>query len=236
MEDLAFSGVGISHAAFGGAAIGLFFGFNPYISAVVYSAFVALLIVEFGSFRRFRENTMIGVFFSVSMAIGYILVAAKGSYSNAWSYLFGSVFTMGAYDIVFVGLVGLAATLWFLMTVERYILIGYSEELAESYGINVKLMRVFLMLILSLSVVASMKLVGVVLVNTLLVIPGAMGKLLGRSFRGFVVVSVISGFLMVLLGFFAAVFLNLPPGAVISLFMVLSFSLVFLGVRVFELF
>ncbi len=219
MEDLAFSGVGISHAAFGGAAMGLFLGVNPYPVALLYSLVVALLIVEFGFSLNLRENTMIGVFFSISMALGYIFVTLGRSYTDAWSYLFGSVFTMDTGDLYFVGLVLVMVVAWLLAFKDKYILMAYNEELAASYGVRVKLLRVVLLLLVTFSIVASIKLVGIILVNTLLVVPGAVGKIVGRSFRSFFAISVVVGVFLTLFGFCVSLKLDLPPGAVISLVM-----------------
>ncbi len=219
MEDLAFIGVGISHAAFGGAALGLFLNWDPFLLAFLYSLVIGGIISSSALLKRIKENTLIGIFFSFSMALGYILISLKGSYSNAWGYLFGSIYTLGVKDLWIMGVVSVLLTLWFLLFFKRYVLISFSEELAASYGVPVWAMKALFLVFLSADIVLSIKLVGIILVNTLLIIPGALGKIFGRSFRGFVFISLLSGLSLVSSGFFISLKLDLPPGAVVSLFM-----------------
>ncbi len=225
MEDLAFAGVGISHAAFGGAAIGIYFGWNPYLISFLYSLIVASIISVSGNIRNLKENTLIGVFFSFSMALGYILITLSRSYTDAWGYLFGSIYTLSSEDLYLIFPISFIASLWFFIFKKHYALIGFNEELALSYGIPVGFMRFALLLLLTADIIISMKLAGIILVNSLLVIPGAIGKLFGGSFKGFIIITLTSGFFLTLVGFITSIKFDLPPGALISILMVLALFL-----------
>ena len=104
VRRLAFAGMGISHAAFGGVAIGIAAGVNPIATAGVFCVGVAGAIGWLSRKGRLHEDTVIGILFSASMALGVVLIAAAHAYNqDLLSYLFGSILAMSWADVVIVG-------------------------------------------------------------------------------------------------------------------------------------
>ena len=101
LRKMSFVGAGISHAAFGGVAIGFFIGVNPLLTAIVYSIMVAIGIESTGRKGRISEDVSIGIFYSVSMALGVALVSLSGSYNvDLFGYLFGNILAISQTDIL----------------------------------------------------------------------------------------------------------------------------------------
>jgi zinc transport system permease protein len=101
LRKMSFVGAGISHAAFGGVAIGFFMGINPLLTAIIYSIMVAIGIESTGRKGRISEDVSIGIFYSVSMALGVALVSLSGSYNvDLFGYLFGNILAISEDDIL----------------------------------------------------------------------------------------------------------------------------------------
>ena len=101
LRKMSFVGAGISHAAFGGVAIGFFTGINPLFTAIIYSIMVAIGIESTGRKGRISEDVSIGIFYSVSMALGVALVSLSGSYNvDLFGYLFGNILAISQTDIL----------------------------------------------------------------------------------------------------------------------------------------
>ncbi|MFW6113763.1 MAG: metal ABC transporter permease, partial [Actinomycetota bacterium] len=111
VRRLAFVGMGISHAAFGGVAVGLVSGLDPILSAGGFCTLVALGIGWFSRKGFIHEDTVIGILFATAMALGVVLVRAADAYNlDLMSYLFGSILAMGWQDVIILAVLGVLAT------------------------------------------------------------------------------------------------------------------------------
>ncbi|MDA8432724.1 MAG: metal ABC transporter permease, partial [Nitrospiraceae bacterium] len=100
LRKMSFVGAGISHAAFGGVAIGFYAGFNPLVAAVIYAVLVAIGIEATAKKGKISEDVSIGIFYSVSMAIGIALVSLSASYNiDLFGYLFGNILAITRQEI-----------------------------------------------------------------------------------------------------------------------------------------
>ena len=222
---LSFLGVGLSHAAFGGVALGLLIGVNPLWVAAPFTVAVALAIDAVSRSGHVSSDTAIGVFFAVAIALGVVFLTFKASYtSDAFTYLFGSILAVRTADLWAMG--GLAgATLLALPWWGRWAYATFDRDLAATDGVPVRRDDALLSVLLAATIVAAVKLVGIVLVAAFLVIPAASARLLTTTFRGMTLVSVGVGTSTALVGLGAAYALDLPSGAA----MVLVQALVFFG-------
>jgi zinc transport system permease protein len=226
-RGLAYLGDGLSHAAFGGIALGMFLGLHaPLLVAIPFTAVAAMAI---GALRRkggLRSDVAMAILFAVCFAIGVVLLKkAKRTEStfDPEQLLFGNILMVGADDLWVV--LGIAViTLGFIVFAwTRLAYATFDEELARLSGIEVGWLESALLALLAAVVVAAIRLAGVVLVSAFLVIPAAGGRVLGRTLAGVAGWAMLSGVVGVALGFVVAHQFEWPEGAAIVLLLALLF-------------
>jgi len=219
LRRMAFIGVGISHAALGGVAIGLLAGLPPVAAAGVFSVIVAWVIGWITRRGEVSEDTAIGVFFPTAMALGVALISLSQTYrQDLLGYLFGNILSVGPGDLwLLLALAGVSLGVLALFFKE-FLFLGVDEEAAKAAGLPAAFLSYLLLTILAVTIVAAMKLVGIIMVSAFLVVPAATGQTLGGSVRGMVWFSVASALLSVFVGLWLSWLWNLPSGASVVLF------------------
>lgn len=223
-RKMSFLGDGLAHAAFGGVALGLLLGFEPLWIAIPFTLLASLGIAWVKDNTNIEQDTSIGIFFAVSVALGVVFLSLKRTYTvDAYSYLFGSILSVSFVDLA----------ISFVMTIITLILMKFywkywayatfDIEIAKVDKINVKRDDLILSALISLVIVLSVKLVGIVLIASFLVIPAATAKLISKSFQQMCVLSVIMGVSCSIIGLILSVFFDMPSGAIIILVQALIF-------------
>jgi zinc transport system permease protein len=218
LRRMAFIGAGISHAALGGVALGLVTGVSPLLAAMVFSIGVAWAVGWISDRGRITEETAIGILFPTTMAFGIAVISLSAAYrQDLMAYLFGSMLAVRRSDLwLLAGLAG--GTLTVLATFfKELVFLSIDQDAARAAKVPVTALRYLLLTVLAATIVASIKLVGVVLVSALLVVPAATGQLAARSMRGMVAISIASAQIAVVVGLWLSWMSNLPSGATIVL-------------------
>jgi ABC-type Mn2+/Zn2+ transport system permease subunit len=218
LRKMSFIGVGISHAAFGGVAIGFFTGANPIVTALFYSIAVALGIEFVSRKGKVSEDASIGIFFASSMALGIVLISLSKEYNiDLFGYLFGNILAITDGEVILTLFTTVLVTGCILLFLKEIFLITYNEELARVSGIPVRAINTLFLIVLSVSIVISMKIVGIILVSALLVIPGTTAQLLTRNLYSMIVTSCGAAVISTVLGLFLSYELDVAPGGSIVL-------------------
>lgn len=229
LKRLSFIGVGISHSALGGLALGVLTGINPFLSAGVFSTLIAWAIGITSKKGKVHEDATIGIFFSAAMAFGVVLISLSSGYkADLFSLLFGNILAITVEDLWMLGACGLVVTLFLLLLFKELLAISFDEEIARIGGLPVGFLYYGLLTAMAVTVVASIKVVGVILVEALLVIPAATGMQLSKNYRGMLFFSLLTGLLSLLAGLFLSYVYDLPSGATIVLCAAAIFALAFL--------
>ncbi|ODN30153.1 metal ABC transporter permease [Fervidobacterium thailandense] len=221
-KRMEFIGDGLAHAIFAGVALAVLLDFNVLLGAILATVLFAFLIYQLNKGRFISESTAIGLLLPVFMSIGVVLFSKTERYTtDVTSYLFGNLLLVTKQDILFI-LVTTVATVLILYTLRYEIAYWiFDEEMANFYGINVKRIKLLVFVLISFTVVATLKVAGVVVMGAFLVIPGVFAKFNTRSFTHAIEKSTIFNISNSILGFLAAYYLDLPPGPTIVL---LSFA------------
>lgn len=223
---MGFLGSGLAHSAFGGVAIGIFFNLQPLFIAVPFTILVAIAITYVKTKTKLAEDTTIGIFFSISMAIGIIFIFLKKNYSSdAFNYLFGSILAVSNNDLFIISIVSLI-TIFLLPYWQRWAYSTFDKELALSDKISVLFDDYLLNILIATTIVVSIKIVGIVLIAAFLVIPAATARILANTFAKMTVISILIGILSALIGLLLSYFINIPTGATIILLQALIFFLI----------
>lgn len=229
LKRLSFIGVGISHSAFGGLAIGVLLGFNPFISAGIFSVLVAWGIGITSRKGKLHEDTTIGIFFSAAMALGVALISLSREYrADLFSLLFGNILAITTSDLWMVALCGVGVSLFLFLFFKELLAISFDDEVARVGGLPVGFLYYGLLTAMAVTVVASIKVVGIILVEALLVIPAATGFQMAKNYRGMLLFSLVSGVISLLSGLLLSYWLDIASGATIVLCSSLLFVLAFL--------
>lgn len=232
LRRMAFVGVGISHAALGGVALGVVLGVDPVIAALAFSVAVAWLIGAVAGRGRLSEETAIGIFFPTAMAFGVALMAGTPEYrQDLLGYLFGNILLVRDVDLlmagVLVGLVLLVIAFFF----KELLFISVDEETARASGLPAAALRYLLLTLLAITIVSAIKVVGIVLVSAFLVIPAATAQLVAPSMRVMMALSIAFALVSVLGGLWIAWIMDLPSGAAIVLLSASLFFVAMVGQR-----
>lgn len=235
LKRMAFIGQGISHSAFGGIALGIliFSGSNAagakiYITALVFCVAVAFLIAATTRHSKVSEDSAIGIFFVVSMAMGVIFFKmAPGYNQDVFSFLFGSIMALTRTELL--AMSGLAALVIaaLLLFQKELLYYTFNEEMAGISGVPVRFLHYMLLTLLSLTIVVSVRIAGLILISAFLILPGATAQLLVQRFRIMIVVSIGVGAACTLIGIIVSQMTDWPTGAVIVLVEFAVFAVVF---------
>jgi zinc transport system permease protein len=184
LRRLAFVGVGISHSAIGGVALGILLGANPLAVGALFAGAVALGIAAAGRRTRLSEDAVIGVFFSGAMALGVVVFSLKRGYQqDLFGYLFGNVLAVSGGELAVLAGLGAAVLGLVAFTFPQQLFVAFDEEIARVYGHRVTALEVLLLLLLASAVVVGVRLVGVLLIEALLVVPAAVAALWTTHWR-----------------------------------------------------
>lgn len=215
---------GVSHASFGGIGFGYWAGLPPVISAAVFGLFAALSVQWLQRRDNLRSDATIGIIWAAGMAVGILFLALTPGYTpNLMSYLFGNILTISETDLILMGVVAAVTILFFTGFLRTILYISYDEEFARVQQLPVDLFNYLLIGLTALSVVVTIRAVGIILVISLLTIPQTIANLFTHRFRLMIVVSSCIAFIAAVCGLLTAALLNIPTGATIILTLVVFF-------------
>lgn len=222
-RKLSFLGSGLAHAAFGGVALGLFLNTEPLWIAIPFTIAVAIGITWVKQNTVLGSDTAIGIFFSVSMALGIVFLFLRRTYStDAFTYLFGSILAVSKSDLwitTFIVLISIFT--W--PTWKRWAYASFDKELAQTDRLPVEKDDYLLTILVAITIVVSIKIVGIVLIAAFLVMPAATARLISGTFQRMTVLSVLVGVTTAAFGLIASYYLDIPSGATIILFQAFLF-------------
>ncbi|MEE0574788.1 MAG: metal ABC transporter permease [Paraprevotella clara] len=211
---LVFISGGITHASFGGIGIGVYLGFSPILSAAVFSVLSACGIQWFSHRRDMREDSAIAIFWTLGMSIGIICsFLAPGFTPELSSYLFGNILTVTPSDLYLLGTLALIAIVAFTCFLRPLVSMAFDAEFARSQRLPVIKVEYLMMAFIALTIVACLRMVGIVLVISLLTIPQVTANIFTHSFKRMALLSIVTGYSGCLGGLYLSYHYNIPSGA-----------------------
>lgn len=223
---LVFISGGLTHASFGGIGIGLYAGISPILTASLFSVLSAFGVEWLSKRQDMREDSAIAVFWTFGMAVGVIFsFLAPGFTPDLSAYLFGNILTITQSDLWFIGGVTTALVLFFTLSLRSIVAIAFDREFALSQRLPVRRIEYLLMMLIALTVVACLRMVGIVLVISLLTLPQMTANLFSHSFKHIIWLSILIGQISCLGGLLLSYHLNIPSGASIIFISILIFTL-----------
>lgn len=222
---LVFISGGITHASFGGIGIGLYTGISPILGAAIFSVLSAFGVEWLSKRKDMREDSAIAVFWTFGMAIGIIFsFLAPGFTPDLSAFLFGNILTITPTDIWMLVILSLILIGFFYFFLTPVIYIAFDREYARSQRIPVRLFEYILMMFIALTIVACLRMIGIVLVISLLTLPQMTANLFTHSFKKIIFMSIGIGFISCSGGLLLSYQLQVPSGASIIFFSILVYA------------
>ena len=209
-------GDGIAHVAFGGISVGLFLGVFPLWTAFIVSIFGGLGLQKLRQSTKISGDAAVAVVLVSGVAVGVILVSSSGGFSvDLFSFLFGSILLISNEDTIMILAIsaGIIATLNILQ--KQFLHLTFNEEQAKLVGLRPTLLNYAFVVLASITVVTSMRLVGILLISALIVIPNITAMMFGKGFKKTVFISMSIAVISVISGILVSYFLNVAPSGTI---------------------
>lgn len=222
----------LGHSALTGIAIGVLMGVNDYfLSMLGFSLLFALCISAVMDSEVSSADTIIGVFSSTGLALGIVLLSANGGFAKYSGYLVGDILTIGQEEIGLLACVLAAVILLWVFVFNRMFLVSLNGDLAASKGISVKWTEKLFVIVVAVLVTISIKWVGILIINSLLVLPAASARNIARSMRSYHVLSVAISMFSGVTGLILSYDLGTAAGGTIVLTAAVIFFLTFAAGR-----
>ncbi|MBK5719951.1 metal ABC transporter permease [Dysgonomonas sp. Marseille-P4677] len=224
IRRLVFISGGITHASLGGIGMGFYFGWNPIFTAMIFSILSAFGIEWLSSRQGVREDSAIGSFWSLGMAVGIIFIYLKPGFApNLSDYLFGNILTITKPDIIYLAILSLVLTFVFLLFGRQILFAAFDPDFAKTRNLPVNLIKYVMMMAIAITIVLSIRLVGIVLLMSILTVPQMTANLFTSSFTKMILLSILIGFLGCIVGLFLSAVLDVPSGVFIIFTQIIVF-------------
>ena len=209
-------GDGLSHISFGALAVAVACGFSPLwfsIPVVVVAAFVLLRVAEKS---RVSADALIAVFSASALSVGILVTSlTTGMTTDVDSYMFGSILAMSRSDVALSVTLTLAVLVLFIVCYHNLFAVTFDERFSRASGVRVDAYKTLLSVLTALTVVLGMRMMGAMLISSLIIFPALSAMRLFRSFRGVVICSGILSVVCFCAGLCASYLLSTPVGATV---------------------
>ncbi len=227
---MSYFGDTLAHSSLLGVALGIVGDINPQLSIIISCLVFAAILTMLDRKPSISTDTLLGILAHSTLALGIVLLALTDSVRiNLEAYLFGSLLTINQLDLVWIlAVVALASTVLYFYW-NKLLSVTVHAELAKIEGVNVERLNLMLVMLIALTIAVSMKVVGVLLITSLLIIPPAAARRLAQTPEQMAFKASLIGAASIVLGLFAAFYLDTPAGPSIvvvatAIFLGLNFS------------
>ncbi|MCX8182544.1 MAG: metal ABC transporter permease [Candidatus Methanomethyliaceae archaeon] len=215
---------GVAHTAFGGVALGLLMGIDPFITALGISTVSVLGISHMKRKGLAESDSAIALMLAIGFSTGLIIISIAGGFSvDLFSYLFGSILTISRSDLLMILMLGISIIAFLTVLHKELLAITFDERGARMMGIPVNAISTMFNLIVAITITLSIKIIGVILVVALIVIPALTALQLRVSFAKTVASTILIGLVSVVVGIIISTFYNVATSGVIVFTMVVIY-------------
>ena len=185
-NKMAFFSDALGHSAFTGIGLGVLLGMeDPLLAMLAFGIFLGLVITKVKSANMVSSDTVISVFSSAAMALGIVILSASGGFAKYSSYLIGDILTVGRNDLFMIGIVLVAAYILWAVLYNQLLLLSINRSLAASRGVKVMLVENIFVMMVAVAVMVSIRWVGILMINSLLILPAAAARNITRTSRSY---------------------------------------------------
>ncbi|NMP38533.1 MAG: metal ABC transporter permease [Clostridiales bacterium] len=217
-NKMAFFSDALGHSALTGVALGVVLGVeNEIISMVAFGVLLALIIAKVKKAKTASSDTVISVFSSASIALGLVILSAGGGFQKYSQYLIGDILSISASEIAMLAAAFVAVIAVWALIFNKLLLLSINRELAASRGVKTSLIENIFVVLVAVVVMLSIKWIGVLLINSLLILPAAAARNVARNSRQYLAFSVLISLVCGISGLIFAYYADTSAGATIVL-------------------
>lgn len=217
-------GDALAHVAFGGISLGLFIGVYPLWTAYIVAILSAVGVNKLRESTKIPPDSSIAVLLTSGLAMGVILISISGGFTlNLFSILFGNILLVSNDDVIMILITDAIVIPVIYILYKKLVLIIFDENQAKVSGLNVTWINTLFIILASITVIASIRLVGVLLISSLIVIPNITALMLGKGFKKTLFISCAMSVFSVVFGIVISYYSNLAPSGTIVLTLVSMF-------------
>ena len=227
-RGMAFVGDALAHAILPGIVAAYVFGFSLFFGAFGAAAIAVLFIGFISGRRRLKEDTAIGIVFSGFFALGILLMSRITTYQNLAHILFGNILGVASADLVVMSVVGVLTMSVLVLSYKELVAASFDTAHSVAIGLSPTAIRYLLLFLLAMTTVVAIQTVGVVLVLSLLVTPGAAASMISKRLGTIMALSVAMSLTATVIGFYLSYYGDVASGPAIVLTLTLFFVVAFL--------
>lgn len=229
-NKMAFFSDALGHSAYTGIAIGMLLGVsNNTISMAIFAIIFALLLNRINYSRIASKDTIISVFSSTAIALGLVILTKNGNYTQISNYLIGDILNILPIEIIVLLIIAIIVFVFWILGFNKLLAISVNTSLARSKGIKTKLLENIFVILVALIVTCSIKWVGILIINSLLILPAASSRNISKNMRQYhfwsVLFSMVSGVLGLVISYFAGISTGPTIVIVASIIYFITFSM-----------
>lgn len=217
----------LGHSALTGIAIGALLGMREFLwPMVIFAVLLAVLMNLFKNVTHASSDTTLGVFFAIIIALGVAILSRGGGFPKFTAYLIGDILAVTPSEITLLAAMLVFLVVYWIFASNSLFLISVNPSLARSRGISVFWMETLFSVVLALTVMLSIRLVGILIINSLLILPAAASRIASRNIRTYTISALLISIVSGVAGLISSYYLGTASGATIALFAALFYCVI----------
>ena len=222
-RKMAYFGDSLAHSALLGVALGLVFGISTNLGTVIICSIFTISLIWLQQKNVLATDTLLGILAHSALSVGMVVLSILERSIDLHSYLFGDILAVTIMEIYLVMIGGIFVLIILSINWQSFVLTTINEKLAKAEGVNILINQLLIMLLMTVVVAVSFRIVGLLLITSMLIIPAATARQLSNSPEKMAFFSALLGVVAVILGIFSSLFFDTPSGPSIVVAAVLIF-------------
>ena len=229
-RKMAYFGDSLAHSALLGVALGLVMGISTNLGTIIICSLFAVVLIWLQQKKILATDTLLGILAHSALSVGMVTLSLLEKSVDLHSYLFGDILAVTSAEIYFILFGGSFVLIFLYFNWSSFVLMTIDEKLAKAEGINIVFYQLLIMLLMTVVVAVSFKIVGLLLITSLLIIPAAAARQLANSPEKMAIISSLLAVLSVAIGVYSSLYLDTPSGPSI----VVASTIIFITISIFS--
>jgi zinc transport system permease protein len=229
-RKMAYFGDSLAHSALLGVALGLVMGISTNLGTIIICSLFAVVLIWLQQKKILATDTLLGILAHSALSVGMVTLSLLEKSVDLHSYLFGDILAVTSAEIYFILFGGFFVLIFLYFNWSSFVLMTIDEKLAKAEGINIVFYQLLIMLLMTVVVAVSFKIVGLLLITSLLIIPAAAARQLANSPEKMAIISSLLAVCSVAIGVYSSLYLDTPSGPSI----VVASTIIFITISVFS--
>lgn len=225
----------LAHSSLAGVALGLLSGINPILSAFIFTSICGALIEFLRDYFKKYAELILTIVLALSVGIAITIMSSDAIHANVNSFLFGSILTVSKDDLYTVLVLSILSAVVLFNFYHQLVFIAFDEEAAKIAGVKVKLINYVFSLLVAATISVSIRIVGVLVLSSLIALPVATSLQLGKGFKITLIVTIFISVIDILTGLFVSYYVGCAPGGITALVSVTLLAVVMAVKKILQL-